>query len=153
MDTHSRQMAQLEEQCRQAGKKLTPIRQQVLQLMLQHPQPQSAYEILQAYQSRYNPKAQPMTVYRALNFLEEIDAVHRLASTRQYVVCDHLGREHTHHGFTQFLLCDRCGGLQEVEMEQAVWQKLLAEAAIYHFTPNASAIEIHGVCGQCQNPA
>ncbi|MBF6058773.1 Fur family transcriptional regulator [Thiomicrorhabdus heinhorstiae] len=149
MDSLEQNLTQVRIQCQNNGVKLTPLREQVLRIMLQNTQPQSAYEILQSYQNEYNPKAQPMTIYRALNFLEQIDAVHRLSSTRQYIVCDHLGHGHSHHGFTQFLICDECGQLQEIEMEESIWQKLLNEAAAYQFTPNSTAIEIHGLCRQC----
>ena len=135
-------------QCQKHAKKLTPVREKVLHILHQRQHPSSAYEILSDYQQTEQSGAQPMTIYRALTFLESVGLVHRLASTSQYVVCEHIGRPH--HGSAHFFMCDTCGDIEERMMEEAMWQGIQAQAKQLSFKVTQPGIEIHGICKGCQ---
>ena len=51
------------------GGRLTPKRRQVLEILLQKPQPLSAYEIADQYQQILSETIPAMSVYRMLDFL------------------------------------------------------------------------------------
>ncbi|KUJ72404.1 Fur family transcriptional regulator [Thiomicrospira sp. WB1] len=135
--------------CQQNGQRLTPIRAGVLQLLLESEQPLSAYELLAHYQTKHVSGAQPMTIYRALHFLQQQSLIHHLSSRRQYVACDH---PHTHaaHRLTQLLLCDECGHTQEVPLEPHLSEAMQNHAQAHAFRLKQTELELHGLCAHCQ---
>ena len=135
--------------CALKGQKLTPIRHKILSLLLQANRPLTAYELLDLYREGQTSGTQPPTIYRALAFLEQAGLIHRLASTRQYVACDHLGAEHP-AGFAQFFICDACGHLHETLLSDAIWQAIETQAKQHHFQVKQPNLEIHGLCEKCQ---
>lgn len=145
------QLQQAKHTCEQAGLRLTPIREKVLALLLEMDKPLSAYELLEAYKAKEQAALQPMTIYRALSFLEDHAFIHRLASTRQYVACHHLEANHPHSALTQFLMCDQCGGIEESALPQALWQAIQDNAQQTHFHIEQPSLEIHGTCEKCRN--
>lgn len=140
------------QQCQQDGKKLTPIREQVLNLLIQAKAPLSAYDLLDLYKSNNDSGCQPMTIYRALDFLEDMQLVHRLSSTRQYVICDHLKTDHKtcdHAHHTQFLMCNECGQAHEAPLPDEIWQLIQQQAEKTNFHIKQPNLEIHGTCKNC----
>jgi len=131
------------------GQNLTPIREEVLSLMIAARQPLTAYELLDKYRKSHKLGAQPPTIYRALSFLENNGFIHRLSSTRQFIVCDHLG-EHNTHTLTQFFICDQCGAIEETLMNRMIWNEIQAKAQELKFNIKQPNLEIHGLCSKCQ---
>ena len=76
-DTVGAQLSVAEALCEQRGRRLTPIRRKVLELLLRHGRSLKAYELLDAMRE-VHPGAAPPTVYRALDFLMDEGLVHRL---------------------------------------------------------------------------
>ena len=76
---------QVEQYCVKRGARLTPIRKQILSLILAYPNVVKAYEIL-ADLRKIKSNAAPPTVYRALDFLVHIGVLHRADSLNGYVV-------------------------------------------------------------------
>lgn len=111
------------ETCQTNGQRLTAIREKVLRLLLEADKPMSAYELLEQYKLDEQSGTQPMTIYRALSFLEAQSLIHRLASTRQYVACHHAHEKAPHSELTQFLMCDHCGGIEETPLSDVLWQR------------------------------
>lgn len=149
MNQTERRMQQARQACRQRGQRLTPIREKVLRLLLEAGKPVSAYDLLERYKVDGQSGTQPMTIYRALNFLEAQSLIHRLASTRQYVACDHPADAH-HSELTQFLMCDRCGAIEESPLPNTLWQAIRQNAEQTHFHIDQPNLEIHGTCEQCR---
>ncbi len=88
--------------------RLTEPRRRVLELLLTASRPLKAYDLVE----RFHPDrrvAMPATVYRALEFLEKMALVHRLATVKSYVACDR--DVHVH---AAFLICECCGASQEI---------------------------------------
>ena len=129
--------------CQQTGAQLTSIRKTLLSLIYGHEGNLTAYELLRLFRET-NPKAESMTVYRALDFLQKQHLIHRLASKNAYVACDIPNESHQAH----FLLCEKCRQSQEVRckpLEKAA-KNLSSE---YHFVLSNKPIEITGICKAC----
>ncbi len=123
---------------------LTPQREAVYRTLLAFDGPVKAYELLTRMQQDA-PGMAPMTVYRALDFLIEAGLIHKIAATASFVPCTHEG-EHA-HGQVAFLVCQRCGAVDEVEAEGMIH-------ALDHAKPHRpgfamQSIEVHGLCGDC----
>lgn len=129
-----------DEVCRKAGARLTKTRRQILEMLWKSHQPRKAYDLLSEL-GKEDPGAKPPTVYRALDFLQELGLVHKVESLNAFIGCN---GSHTH----QYLVCQKCGevadiqdaGLSDVLREKA-WEK--------GFRVTAAIIEIKGFCGKC----
>lgn len=136
-------LARAEQICREQGRRLTPLRRQVLQLVWSSHKPVGAYQLLERLQT--SGRAAPPTVYRALDFLQQMGLVHRLASLNAFIGCPHPG--HPHHG--PFLICRGCQTL--VELSGAEVAAAIAEcSAASGFDITDQTVEIHGLCPSCQ---
>lgn len=129
--------------CEGRGARLTEHRRRVLEILWTAGRPIGAYEILEAM--RDGPRAlAPPTVYRALDFLLEQGLVHKIESLHAFVGCDHPGQPHA----SQFLICDRCGAVTELEDEE-VARSLRSAADETGFQPARRVVELIGVCATC----
>ena len=129
--------------CQRQGIKLTPLRQLVLKLICQQPQPISAYELLRELR-KIRPNAEPPTVYRVLEFLQQQHILHRIESNNSYIVCLHPEEPHQ----SQILLCTQCGVASEVHDDDVVGA-VNACAKQYHFKIDQGITEIRGLCSKC----
>ena len=146
--TIEKQLAQAQRQCERRGQRLTAVRARVLTLLLASDQPLGAYELLEQYKKQHPSGAQPMTIYRALHFLQSQGLIHPLNSRRQYVACDH---SHASGTLTQLLLCDQCGQTQELPLAPDLSKALQQGVNQQSFHLQQTELELHGVCGQCQS--
>jgi Fur family zinc uptake transcriptional regulator len=141
--------------CTERSQRLTPIRRQVLEVLLQSHKPLGAYEIMDRVAVRSGRPAPsgtrlaPITIYRALDFLRDNGLVHRIESRNAFVACvgDHASGE-----LVVFLICEHCGAVGEAS-SVAVTEQLKAAARGAGFTPKAPVIEISGVCAHCKEVA
>jgi len=134
-----------EQICRKRGLRLTPLRRQVLELVWSSHRPVGAYQLLD--QLPTTGRAAPPTVYRALDFLQQMGLVHRLASINAFIGCPR--PEHPHHG--PFLICSGCQTL--VELSGGGVAAAIAECtAANGFDVSGQVVEIHGLCPRCQAP-
>jgi len=132
--------------CKEKGLRLTKQRQQVLEILSESHKPMGAYDILQSIQKTM-PKAAPPLIYRALDFLQEVGLVHKLETLHAYMGCAH--PEHEHAG--QFLICDHCGEVTEIDDEQIT--KSVSNAAVATgFKPAHDVVEVLGICADCSKP-
>lgn len=131
--------------CRNRGVRLTVLREKVLELVWQSHCPVGAYEILAELTQGESKPAQPPTVYRALDFLQEQGLVHRLSSINAYIGCSRPNTPH-HSGF---LICTQCRTTFEIE-HPAIDQSLKACADDHGFTIIDTSIELAGLCTNCR---
>ncbi|MBX9617194.1 MAG: transcriptional repressor, partial [Caulobacteraceae bacterium] len=89
----ARDLAWAEKTCAEAGGKLTAPRRDVLSLLLASDHPLAAYDLIEQMQG-LRGQTHPPTVYRALEFLEQIGLVHRISSRKAYVVCTRQTHRH-----------------------------------------------------------
>jgi Fur family zinc uptake transcriptional regulator len=129
--------------CRQRGVRLTEQRKTVLRLLCVSDKPLSAYELLDRMRGVVKNPAPP-TVYRALDFLLEQGLVHKLESLHAYVGCAHPDHPHA----SQFLICDDCGEVAEVE-DASLAKSLKAAGKAIGFRTKRPIVEVLGTCAQC----
>lgn len=129
--------------CRERGARLTEQRKAVLQLLCVSEKPISAYELLERMRGVIRNPAPP-TVYRALHFLLEQGLVHKLESLNAYVGCAHPDHPHA----SQFLICDDCGDVAEVE-DPSVARSLKEAGNEIGFRTRRPVVELLGTCAQC----
>ncbi len=129
--------------CRARGGRLTPQRRKVLSKLLAANRPLTAYELLDLVRPE-DAAITPASIYRSLDFLIEVDLVHRLDSTRSFVACNH--PDHPHAG--QFLICRKCGTVVEAEDKRI--DRAAEDLGERHgFTLEHRSVELTGVCGPC----
>src|SRR5215212_225491 len=145
-------LAHAETLCAQRSQRLTPIRRNVLEVLLESHKPLGAYEIMDraaASHSRPAPsggRPAPITIYRALDFLRDNGLVHRIESRNAFVACVN---NHATGDLVVFLICEHCGAVGEAA-SAAVADQLKTAARAAGFTPKAPVIEIGGVCAHCR---
>lgn len=130
--------------CAERGRRWTPLRQRVLELVWQSHQPVKAYELLEQLRVEGQGSAAPPTVYRTLDFLLAEGLVHRLASLNAFVGC--ASPEHDHTG--QFLICRECHMVAELD-DVDVTRLLQDRAKALGFVLTNQTIELEGICPRC----
>lgn len=131
--------------CCEQGGRLTPQRQQILELVWQEHKPVGAYELLERLREN-GVKAAPPTVYRALEFLLAHGLIHRIESLNAYTGCTAPGTPH--HG--QFLVCSQCHRVAELD-EPAISGQLDKSARQLGFEIERQTVEICGLCPRCRS--
>jgi Fur family zinc uptake transcriptional regulator len=137
-------MAVAQARCLERGQRLTPIRREVLAVLLATHQPIGAYEIMERL-APSGPRPAPITVYRALEFLRENGLVHRIESRNAFVACVHA---HAVGDLVVFLICERCGAVGEASSAEVAGTIRSAARAV-GFTPKSPVIEVGGICTHC----
>jgi Fur family zinc uptake transcriptional regulator len=133
--------------CEERGIRLTPLREQVLQLVWQSHKPLGAYAILDllAEQSPGTKRQAPPTVYRALEFLLEQGLVHRINSLNAFIGCSQPRAQHHSH----FLICQDCKSTVEI-VDTILDETIQALAQRSQFTTAGTFVEITGHCSTCR---
>jgi len=134
-----------EQLCVERGIRLTDQRKMVLRLLCASDKPLGAYELLDRMRDEIrNPT--PPVVYRALDFLLEQGLVHKLESLNAYIGCSHPDHPHA----SQFLICDDCGEVAEVE-DASIAKSLKAAGQSIGFSTKRPVVELVGTCAQCKS--
>lgn len=137
-------LAHAEALCAQRSQRLTPIRRQVLEVLLGSHKPLGAYEIMDRAAADGTRPA-PITIYRALDFLRDNGLVHRIESRNAFVACVHT---HAAGDLVVFLICERCGAVGEASSAEVAGTIKSAARAV-GFTPKSPVIEVSGICTHC----
>ena len=137
-------LARAERTCARHGARLTGQRRDVLVCVAQSHSGVGAYDVIERMAALGNRPA-PITVYRALEFLEGQGLVHRIESRNAFVACSqaHEGRP------AALLVCERCGIVAELDAPD-VFARLKASADAQGFTPARTVIEMTGTCAACR---
>ncbi|MCA3349802.1 MAG: transcriptional repressor [Roseomonas sp.] len=148
---HLTALERAEALCQTRGVQLTPLRRDVLRLVLEAEAPIGAYALLDQLKAS-RAKAAPPTVYRALDFLLEQGLIHRLERLNAFMGCvealeghDH---DHAHDHPHQFLICRGCGATREIS-DHGVAAAISAAAGRHGFSAARATVEIEGLCGKC----
>jgi len=143
-DTVGEQLQLAETLCAERGRRLTPIRRKVLELLLRHGRSLKAYELLDAMRA-VHPGAAPPTVYRALDFLMDEGLVHRLDAVNAWSAChDAAGAPHD-----LLVVCTHCGAVAELS-DPAMSRQLAERVARTGYALATHETEIRALCPQCQ---
>ncbi|MES2204192.1 MAG: transcriptional repressor [Pseudomonadota bacterium] len=128
--------------------KLTDLRKAVLAIFLDSKKAMSAYDVL-AILKQNRDSAEPMTVYRVIEYFIERNIIHRISTENKYVFCRHIENNACKHQGL-FFICKKCLSSFEV-IDQAFDHLLKALAKQKHFLADASAfVEVKGLCQACQ---
>lgn len=133
-----------QQRCETLGSQLTPLRRQVLELILNVHRPTGAYELLEQLAQATRKRIAPPTVYRALDFLVEMGLVHRIASMNAYLACN--VREN--HGEVVFFICRECRNAQEVNSGD-IAAAITNTAEKARFIAQQRTVEVLGLCPNC----
>lgn len=125
------------------GQRMTRIRRKVLQLLIEADEPAKAYDLLDQLDGEGSAK--PPTIYRALDFLQELGLAHKIESLNAYVACGHASHQHS----AVFLICETCGRAEELHSETTT-NALSSETQAAGFALSRAVIEARGLCRQCQ---
>lgn len=137
-------LAVAEQICTERGRRFTPIRRKVLELLLQHRRSLKAYELLDEIRSSH-PNATPPTVYRALDFLLEEGLVHKVDSLNTFIACgDAAGAPHN-----LLVVCTTCGAVAEIH-DDIVRNRLASRIDRAGFRLAGQEIEVKALCEHCQ---
>jgi Fur family transcriptional regulator, zinc uptake regulator len=131
--------------CTIRGARLTPVRRRVLELILLSELPTGAYALLAELQ-RGRGKLGPPTVYRALEFLLAHKLIHKIETSSAYVGCRDMDHPHP----TQFMICEDCGGAEEIQDEEIV-ESLRRLGESRGFAVERQIIEARGLCPACRS--
>ncbi|MEO3471806.1 transcriptional repressor [Roseomonas sp. CAU 1739] len=147
--TRETALREAEAVCLRRGATLTPLRRQVLELVLDASSPVGAYALLDRLKVS-RPGAAPPTVYRALDFLLEQGLIHKLERLNAYIGCIDAGHGHAHehHHPHQFLICRRCGATAEIA-DHGIAHAIEAAARREGFALAEAVVEIEGTCARC----
>ncbi|MGD8465045.1 MAG: Fur family transcriptional regulator [Anaerolineae bacterium] len=131
-----------ERRLRAAGKRITPQRRTVLDILARAETHLDAQEIY--HQGRHrDAQISLATVYRTLTVLKETGVVHELHlddNHHHYELADKA--EHSH------LVCLRCGKVFEVDSD-AFAEAALQAGAAYDFEVTSTQVELTGYCASC----
>lgn len=130
--------------CRTANLQFTPLRRRVFEALARGEGPLGAYDLVERLGRE--KRIAPISVYRALDFLIEAGLIHRIATRNTYLPCAHA--HHRHDGMV-FLVCTRCGHVDEVA-SPSLARDLDGTAAEVGFKPGGRAVEVEGECANCR---
>lgn len=133
-----------EEDCRARGLQLTPLRRRIFEELASADGPLGAYDLVELLGRE--KRIAPISVYRVLDFLIEAGLIHRIATQNTYLPCHH---PHHEHETMVFLVCSRCGNVDEMEAPD-VAERLGGMAEAAGFKPSGKAVEIEGECAGCR---
>lgn len=130
--------------CAERGQQLTPLRRRILTELSEAENPLGAYDLVERLGRER--RTAPISVYRVLDFLIEAGLVHRIATRNTYLPCLH---DHEPQETTLFLVCTRCGGVDEVSSPE-VTRELVGTAEAAGFRAAGGAVEVEGECAGCR---
>lgn len=137
-------IAAAERQCAARDAKLTEQRRRVLELIWKSHEPVGAYTLLDRLREG-GVRAQPPTVYRALEFLVENGLIHRIESLNAYVGCAEPSERHV----GQFLICTGCRSAAELD-DAGIGAAIAQRAKEIGFAVSRATVEIAGLCPNCR---
>lgn len=141
---HEHQLQLAQALCEQRGKRLTPIRRKVLEILLDEHRSLKAYELLERIRNA-QPGAAPPTVYRALDFLVEEGLVHRLDAINAWTACqDAAGQPHD-----ILVVCTDCGAVAELS-DPGLSRELAKRVHDAGFALATHETELRAVCKPCR---
>lgn len=140
-------LSRAEKTCARQGAKLTGQRRDVLDCVAQSHSAVGAYDIIERMAAK-GARPAPITVYRALDFLEAQGLVHRIESRNAFVACTH-----PHDGRpAAMLVCEACGLVAELDAPE-MFESLRAAAEGQGFVPSRTVVEMTGRCAGCREAA
>lgn len=140
-------LATVEQECRDKGLQLTPVRRRVLEILLAEHKAQGAYDVLRQLTAE-GLGSQPPVAYRALDFLVTHGFAHRIERLNAFVACAHPSERHA----PSFLVCRACHAVAEAPGRPAA-RAMRNAAGDLGFAIERLVIEAEGLCPACVETA
>lgn len=145
------------QQARLSGAQVTPLREQVLDMVLQSEGVIKAYTVLAQMQRVSESVVAPPTAYRALDFWADLGVLHKIPAVNGYVLCSHTRHEcdqecdtkHSQHSSSFILVCTECGAVDEQSLSRE-WVALHEAALMAGFALKKEHIVLTGLCQKCR---
>ena len=139
------------------GIQITPLREQVLDIVLQLDGVIKAYTVLAQMQRESDSVVAPPTAYRALDFWAEQGVLHKIPAVNGYILCSHARHEcsghcdhaHDSHNSSFILVCTECGAVDEQSLNRE-WAALHQAVQQSGFALKEEHVVLTGVCAKCQ---
>ena len=136
-------LTRAERTCERRGSRLTGQRRVVLNCVAESHSAVGAYDIIERM-AGHGPRPAPITVYRALDFLEAHGLVHKIESRNAFIACTH-----PHEGKpAAMLVCEKCGLVAELDAPE-MFEALQSAAKSQGFAVHRSVVELTGLCAAC----
>ncbi len=148
MSALTKAKSQAEQASKSLGINLTPKRMNLFSLLLNSKTPLSAYELAQCYKENFGDSVPPMSIYRMLDFLTENNMAHKLSSENKFIGCSHVNCDHA-HGVPQFLICETCHEVKEIEIKKEVFDILNESVNQADFVLKQTQLELRCLCAKC----
>ncbi len=129
--------------CASKGARLTGQRRDVLVCVAESHAAVGAYDIIERMAAK-GARPAPITIYRALDFLQGHNLVHKIESRNAFVACS----ENHDDAPTALLICDTCGNVAEI-IERKAADGINAAARKQGFAVNRAIVELSGICRHC----
>jgi Fur family zinc uptake transcriptional regulator len=126
--------------------RFTDLREQVFREIAATRGSVGAYDVLESLADK-GTRLAPISVYRSIDALIDVGAIHRLESKNAFFACRR--HEHGKKGRPIFLLCEQCGGVTEAPA-QAIFDKVNDLASSTGFHAKVKFVEVSGICASCQ---
>jgi Fur family zinc uptake transcriptional regulator len=137
-----------EKHCRDKGERLTQKRKLVLLALLDSQKAISAYGLVEYCKQHFDETVSAMSVYRILDFLQGQGLAHKLGLANKFVACSHVVCRYKHQ-ISQFLICDQCQGVEEMNIDPLALEDLKAAIKETGFHLSSPQLEINGICNKC----
>jgi Fur family zinc uptake transcriptional regulator len=137
-------IAEARARCEAAGLRLTPIRERVLEILLESHTALGAYDVLRRL-TEEGAGPQPPIAYRALDFLVANGFAHRIEKLNAYIACTESGRRHD----PVFMICRDCKAVAEIAAPP-VSRDLERAAERIGFDIDRAVVEAEGLCPACR---
>jgi Fur family transcriptional regulator, zinc uptake regulator len=124
--------------------RVTANRRRVLECILDSDRPVSAYAVLRRLRAEH-PKAAPLSVYRALDFLLRHGLIDRIELLNAYVARRDGGQDSDR----QLLVCTVCGQVDEFH-DDAIAARLRQHSSEHGFRIERQVVELSGICTHCE---
>lgn len=140
--------------CKQHGAQVTPLREQVLDIILQMDGVIKAYTVLAQMQRINDTVVAPPTAYRALDFWADFGVLHKIPAVNGYILCNHVQHDcndhcHEPHNSSFILVCAKCGAVDEQSLNQE-WKALRTAVQQSGFILKEEHVVLTGTCNKCQ---
>jgi len=126
--------------------RFTDLREQVFREIAATRGSVGAYNILESLADK-GTRLAPISVYRSIDALMDVGAIHRLESKNAFFACRR--HEHGKKGRPIFLVCEKCGGVTEAPA-QVIFDKINSLSSDAGFHAKVKFVEVSGICASCE---
>jgi len=130
--------------CEQSHIRMTTVRKAIIEFLSEQRKPVNLDAVSHIRGVRNECDA--TTVYRTLMIFQDaglVRCVGMLGGTSHFVL-------NVPDDISHFLICERCGAVEELELSPGVLADLERLATEHGFAPSGHCMDLHGICRTCE---